>query len=422
MKKGEYLRKRKEMVNQARAAIEKDDYETGEDLLYKVGVMDVEYEEEKQERLAHELANERALNGERTNFIPPWFSGEGVNLDSGRSWTGSAAIQNQLFLAPGRSMTDRARESDPDAYALLNCDGALGDVVRGIVTGNWKTPELRNAVTTTSSGALIPQVLSAQIIDLMRNLSLFTAAGVPVAPMESNNLTVSRIAKDPAFSFKAEGAEAAESSFELDAVQLKSRTCYGYAYVTLEAIQSSKNLDAVIRQTFAQAMANSIDLGMLYGQANETGFDDFAPSGIMNDPDILTVEAGTSTSYDDFVKASASIKKQNGIPSIMAINATTEERLDLLKNSDGEYITPPASLAGLSKIVSNQLKSDESAGSDALVFDPTAMIIGMQNNLQIKIIEDSECLKKGLVGFQIFSMLDCKTVRPKAICKISGLK
>ena len=48
MKKGEYLRKRKEMVNQARAAIEKDDYETGEDLLYKVGVMDVEYEEEKQ--------------------------------------------------------------------------------------------------------------------------------------------------------------------------------------------------------------------------------------------------------------------------------------------------------------------------------------------------------------------------------------
>ena len=46
----------------------------------------------------------------------------------------------------------------------------------------------------------------------------------------------------------------------------------------------------------------------------------------------------------------------------------------------------------------------------------------MKNNIEIKIIEDNECLKKGLVGFRIFAMLDCKAVEPKNICKITGIK
>ncbi|MCI5529411.1 MAG: phage major capsid protein, partial [Blautia sp.] len=102
--------------------------------------------------------------------------------------------------------------------------------------------------------------------------------------------------------------------------------------------------------------------------------------------------------------------------------AATDEALEMLKDSTGQYLEPPMSLNGMQKIVSNQLAYDEEKGSDALVFDPTAMVIGLQNNLVIKVIEDGECLKKGLVGFQIYSMLDCKAVRPKAICRVVGLK
>lgn len=92
------------------------------------------------------------------------------------------------------------------------------------------------------------------------------------------------------------------------------------------------------------------------------------------------------------------------------------------KTSDGQYLKEPLAIEKLNKVVSNQLKYDEEIGSDALVFDPQALLIGIQNNIQIKIIEDGECLKKGLIAFQIYSMLDCKAVVPKNICKITGIK
>ena len=249
-------------------------------------------------------------------------------------------------------------------------------------------------------------------------------AGVPVVPMKSNNVTISRVKKDPIFTFKAEGAEAEESTFELDGVQLNSKTCYGYAYVTIEAINSSQNLDAILKQVFAAAIANSVDIAMLYGQqaADGESYEDFAPYGIMNDKDILAVPASSTVSYDDVIKGAGAIRKNNGTPTAWAINAVTEEALELLKTTDGQYLQQPKSLDGLKKIVSNQLSNDESKGSDILVFDPKAMLIGIQNNIRIKIIEDEKCLKNGLVGFQIYTMQDCKVVRPKSICKITGVK
>ena len=135
----------------------------------------------------------------------------------------------------------------------------------------------------------------------------------------------------------------------------------------------------------------------------------------------MTVQSGETPSYDDVVKAAGAIRRVNGTPTAWAVNAATDEALELLKDSTGQYLAPPKALEGLQKIVSNQLTADETAGSDALVFDPTAMLIGVQNNLVIKIIEDENCLKKGLVGFQIYSMLDCKVIRPKAICRITGI-
>ena len=142
----------------------------------------------------------------------------------------------------------------------------------------------------------------------------------------------------------------------------------------------------------------------------------------MNDKDILAVPASSTVSYDDVIKGAGAIRKNNGTPTAWAINAVTEEALELLNTTDGQYLQQPKSLDGLKKIVSNQLSHDESKGSDILVFDPKAMLIGIQNNIRIKIIEDEKCLKNGLVGFQIYTMQDCKVVRPKSICKITGVK
>ena len=367
-------------------------------------------------------ANLRALQDDN-HFVPEFIqSNNTVTFENGGHITKEQHTES-LFINKNEKFADRIKVSEEDKE-IFGHEGALGELIRGVVTGKWKNKAMKNAVTTTTSGVLIPNILSSQIIDLARNISLFTSANVPIIPMETDNMKISRVKSDPIFKFKKEGEAATESNIELDDVNLKAKTCYGYAYVTLESIKSSKNLEDVIRNTFAQSIAQGIDKAFLYGQYDETSstYDDFAPVGILNDEDINSIIATANSGYDDIIKAIGTVKKANGNPTAFGYNSETEELLSLLKRTEGQYLEAPKSVQNLNHIVSNQLAYDSSNGSDALVFDPKALLIGIQENIQIKIIEDEKCLKNGLVGFQIFTMQDCSTVYPKHICKITGIK
>lgn len=425
MKREEYAAKRNELLDKAQSLLNENKIDEANAKMAEIDTLDEQFSNE-----AKAAANLNALNGVKTGLVNV-FEG-GVQLDNDNLKVlesigivkGGNNVSNSLFLNKADKLADRVNIKDENSKELLNQDGALGEVIKGMVTGKWSNLDLKNVVTTTSTGILIPEILSANIIDLARNLSLFAAAGVPVVPMDTNNMTISRVTTDPTFSFKAEGAEATENSFELDGVELKAKTAYGYAYVSLESINSSKNLDQIIRQVFAQAMANTIDKAFMYGQYNSvsSSYDTFAPKGIINDTGINSVVATTDSGYDAIIKAISKIRQANGKPTAYGINAETEELFSLLKTTDGQYLSAPKAVTDLQQIVSNQLKYDATNGSDALVFDPMAMLIGMQNNIQIKIIEDGECLRKGLVGFQIYSMLDCQATQPKHICKVTGIK
>lgn len=301
---------------------------------------------------------------------------------------------------------------------------SLSKYIKGVVTGDWTNAEAeKRALTTTATGTLIPEVLSAEIIDLARDKSIFTLADVPIIEMTSNNMTISKVKKDPVFKFKQEGAEAQESTLEFESVELKSKTIYGYAYVSLEAIHSSPNLHETVMNAFSEALAQGIDNGMLYGQYNGSTYDNFAPLGIMNNEDIKTIQATESEGYDSIIKAIGQVRKHNGEGNTISYNAKTEEVLSLLKTNTGEYLNPPKAFENLHKIVSNQLKYDEEKGSDLLVFDPKSMLIGIQNNINFEIFRNTdECIKKGLVGFRIYEMIDCVVVKPNNICKITGFK
>ena len=299
----------------------------------------------------------------------------------------------------------------------------LGKYVRGAVTGSWNdATEERAAFTTSSTGVIIPQVLSAQVIDMARNVSLFTKAGVPIVPMETNNLTIARVAEDPVFAFKEELAEADESSFTLEPVELKAKTAYGYAYCSLETIHSASNLSEILYQVFSRAFADMCDRGMLYGQESNGSLVDYAPTGIMNDTDVNTIQA-SNKGFSDFIRAIGAVRRANGNPTVVGMNAATEEQLSLMTDSNGNILEEPKAFADLTKVVSNQLIEDPTTGSDALVFDPKAMIIGLQNQLVFRMFQDDDyCIKHGAMGFQIYAMLDCVATQPKHITKITGIK
>ena len=125
----------------------------------------------------------------------------------------STPLKEGLALRKDESMVSRVKNA--------NTHLDLGKCIRGMYTGNWEGAEAeRREMDTSATGVIIPAVCSGQILDYARNTSLFGAAGVPVYPMTSNNLTLARLSSDPTFSFKAEGEEATESTFDIDSVEL----------------------------------------------------------------------------------------------------------------------------------------------------------------------------------------------------------
>lgn len=300
----------------------------------------------------------------------------------------------------------------------------LGKYIRGMVTGKWKEAEMeKREFLTSGASSLIPRPLYAQIVDKARNVSIFGASSVPTVLMETNNLSLAKIKEDLKAEFKEEGKEGKESTpLELESLVLKSKTIYGYAYVSLEAIESAENLDSILIESFGKSVAESIDKAMLYGvySTDTSSFVDYAPSGIFNNTNINKITASGSN-YDDIIKGIGAIKNYNGLASHIVMNAKTEETLSLLKDTTEQYITPPQAVKECNKLISNQLNYETSAGSDILIFNPSSLIIGIQKELNIRMFEgDTESIKKGLVCFRIYSMIDCQVIQPKHICKIEG--
>ena len=89
---------------------------------------------------------------------------------------GLSVPESAIALRSNEKMTDRVPMTERKHLDL-------GKYIRGAVTGNWNgAAEERSAFSTTATGVIIPQILSAQIIDRARELSLFTSANVPVIP------------------------------------------------------------------------------------------------------------------------------------------------------------------------------------------------------------------------------------------------
>ena len=301
----------------------------------------------------------------------------------------------------------------------------LGKYVRGAMTGDWTGAEAeRRAMNTTTSGVVIPQVLSAQVLDTARNVSFFTGAGCPVVPLTNGNMTIARVKTDPTFKFYDELAEASESSMELEGVELKAKTARGFCYVSKELLMSAQNLHGVLVNAFAGAIAEMVDKAGLYGQYDSSTktYDTFAPAGIMNSTAVGSITASNQF-YSDYILAVGKVRRANGTPNTIGYNAAGEEAFNLIHDGNGQAVPIPKVLADMNMIVSNSFTEDSTKGSDAIVMDNQSVIVGIQNNILVRMTDQSDyCIKHGCVCFDVSIMLDIATVRPTHICKITGIK
>lgn len=319
----------------------------------------------------------------------------------------------------------------------------IGAYVRGALTGNWDNAvtERRTfaSLSTGTGSVIVPQTLSAQIMQAVMNKSLLYGT-VPVTTMVSNNLTIARTKSAPSIDFAAEGAMSPEVTFDsttgaystsgmtFDAVKLETKTVRGLVKISNELLSSAANLDEAVTTAFADGIAVAIDTAALYGDGKAGHF-----TGVMNTSGINTIDGSSLTNYASYVNAVGAIRRHNGEPTYWGINAVTDTKLNGLTATDGNPLQIPPVLSGLNRTVSNNLRAElakdgtltgtgDKTFSESLIFDPTAMLFGQQMAVQfISTNTGMDALATNSTYLNICTSLDFVVLQPEFISRIYGI-
>jgi HK97 family phage major capsid protein len=387
-----------------------------------------------EDRLAEIEAELKALEAEEERI-----GGAAARLDAVRS--GTAHTRTVATFSPGAATSaggtglpvcrddkpimlgkeQRMADRYPNAAGL-----SLGRYVRGIVTGDWTGAAAESAeyrsLTTVSGAALIPQVLSAQVLDAVRAKSVLFQSGASMVPMEARTVVIPRVKTDPVFGFKAEAEACDESIIEFEGVELKAKTAYGLVSVSLEALESGQGLDMAVQLAMAEALANVIDSKCLFGAGG------VEPAGILLSDKIGAVTAvGDLQGWSPFIEGIGKVRTANGDPTALVMNAQVDELCNKFTTTEGLPLPMPKVIENIpNKLISNQLPANLGAGANesvAMVYDPQAVVIGIQSPIRIELSREAlDAYKKGVVYLRVYAFCDVALTRPGWVCRIDGLK
>lgn len=302
---------------------------------------------------------------------------------------------------------------------------SLGRFVRGIVTGDWTgaQAELRalNESTLAQGGYLVPTPLSTRIIDLARNKAQALRAGCLTVPMDSKTLTLAKVVGDPTAHWKQEGAAITKSDMSFEKLELSAKTLVAMVDLTIEVLEDAQNIDSVVENAIANALALELDRAILLGDGTNN-----SPVGIYNTTGIQTISVGGPiTDYTEISNAVQKIEEQNGTPGSIIYAPRTKGAIDRFVDTTGQPLRPLESYMKLRKFVTNQIPTDLGANAnETLIFvgDFSQCLVGMRKNLTIEVNRyDTDSWNNLGVSIRAYLRADVQLARPEHFCVIDQI-
>lgn len=309
---------------------------------------------------------------------------------------------------------------------------SVGRAVRGIITGDWRDAEAEQRTMSTGNGTLggflMPDPISANMIDLARNQAVMIRAGALTIPMASQNLRVVKVVTDPTAQWRGEGAAITESDGTFAALQLGAYSLAALVRVNAELMDDVPMFAATLDNMLAQALALKMDHAALYG----TGAGQ--PLGLRNTDNVNQVSMGDNglaqPDYDKILDLMQAIEEANGTPTTVIHAPRTKTKLAKLKTgiaSDLTKLTPPADYAALRKFTSNQVSITETQGSSGVAsttfmggFENCAF--GIRQNITIEASRVSgTAFEKNQVMVRAIMRGDFATLRPNQLGRLIGV-
>lgn len=303
---------------------------------------------------------------------------------------------------------------------------AVGDLVRAQLTGARNDAERRalSEGTNSAGGFTVPTPLASYFIDRLRAKARVIQAGALTVPMDSATFAIARLATDPAVGWRAEGASLASGDPTFEAVKFTAKSLAGIIRVSRELMDDTINLGAMLEQAMLRVMALEIDRAALFGDgSNNTPRGIASTSGI----NVVTVATnGATATYDHLLDGIYQCSLANVDTVTAAIgHPRTFTTLAKLKDSTGAYLAMPEKLRNLPQLATtaapiNETQGSSSTASSVILGDFTQLLIGMREEINIRISEDVYA-STGEIAVLVHARADVQLAHPESFTRVRGL-
>jgi HK97 family phage major capsid protein len=257
---------------------------------------------------------------------------------------------------------------------------AQGILLPAEVLRNWK----RDLNSSDEAALFTDDFRGGDFIDVLRNSSSVMQAGARMLNGLSGDVKIPKKTAAAAAGWIAtEGGASAESEMTVGSVTMTPKTLGAHTDVTRQLlIQSSLDVEALIRDDLAQAIALAIDLGALSGSGSSG-----QPTGIKNTSGINTVDFGTAPdlvpTFAQIIEMETKVREDNGLTGagayIMGATMYGALKSTTVDAGSGRFVVEPGgTINGYRAIVSNQ-----AASGDAFFGSFDSLLVGMFSGLDI---------------------------------------
>lgn len=308
----------------------------------------------------------------------------GMNKQEVRSFSLMKAIRAMSNPSDRKAQEAAAFEFEAAAEAAKR-DGVdpQGLYIPSDVRRSWDLSK-RDLNTTDDAAVIAEDFRGGDFIDVLRNASSVMQAGATMLTGLQGDIKIpKKTAASAAGWIATEGGAASESEPTLGQVTMSPKTLGAFTDITrLMMMQSSLDIEALIRNDLSVAIAQAMDLGALAG-SGASG----QPTGIKNVSGINapTSFAGVNPTFAEVVAMETAVAEDNALmgnlayilPAGMygALKTTTKD------SGSGQFVVEPGNtINGYRSIVSNQVTA-----GDLYFGNFSDLLVGMYGGLDITV-------------------------------------
>lgn len=253
---------------------------------------------------------------------------------------------------------------------------AQGILVPAEVLRQWNQRDLN---TTDEAGVVGQDFRPDAFVDVLRNASSVMQAGATMLTGLQGNIKIPKKTAAASGGWFTEGNAASESEMTIGSITMAPKTVGAYTDVTRQLMmQGSPDVENLVRNDLAAALALAIDLGALTGSGSSG-----QPTGIRNTSGINTKDfAATNPTFAEVVGMETEVAADNALAGNLAyiMNAAMAGALKTtVKDSgSGQFVLQDGQINGYRAIVSNQV-----AAGDAYFGNFADLLIGMWGGLDL---------------------------------------